>query len=46
MGTRIEAASTLTSHGMRKPTARRLADAAAKDVPRACRKAARPTSTC
>src|SRR4249920_1568022 len=30
MGTRIEAASTLTSHGMRKPSARRLADAAAK----------------
>ena len=30
MGTRIEAASTLTSHGMRKPRARRLADAAAK----------------
>jgi 3-oxoacyl-[acyl-carrier-protein] synthase III len=29
MGTRIEAASTLTSHGMRKPSARRLADAAA-----------------
>jgi len=30
MGTRIEAASALTSHGWRKPTARRLADAAAR----------------
>lgn len=30
MGTRIEAASALTSHGLRKPTARRLADAAAR----------------
>jgi len=29
MGTRIEAASALTSHGLRKPTARRLAAAAA-----------------
>jgi len=30
MGTRIEAACALTSHGLRKPTARRLADAAAR----------------
>ncbi|MGE5289445.1 MAG: 3-oxoacyl-[acyl-carrier-protein] synthase III C-terminal domain-containing protein [Micromonosporaceae bacterium] len=30
MGTRIEAASALASHGLRKPTARRLADAAAR----------------
>ena len=30
MGARIEAASALTSHGMRKPSARRLADDAAK----------------
>jgi 3-oxoacyl-[acyl-carrier-protein] synthase-3 len=30
MGTRIEAASALMSHGLRKPTARRLADAAAR----------------
>ena len=30
MGTRIDAASALTSHGLRKPTARRLADAAAR----------------
>jgi 3-oxoacyl-[acyl-carrier-protein] synthase III len=30
MGTRIEAASALTSHGLRKPTARRLADAATR----------------
>jgi len=30
MGTRIEAASAVTSHGLRKPTARRLADAAAR----------------
>ena len=30
MGTCIEAASALTSHGLRKPTARRLADAAAR----------------
>lgn len=30
MGTRIEAASALTSHGLRKPTARRLADAAVR----------------
>ena len=30
MGTRIEAVSALTSHGLRKPTARRLADAAAR----------------
>ena len=30
MGTRIEAASALTRHGLRKPTARRLADAAAR----------------
>ena len=30
MGARIEAASALTSHGLRKPTARRLADAAAR----------------
>jgi hypothetical protein len=30
MGTRIEAASALTSRGLRKPTARRLADAAAR----------------
>src|SRR6266480_3759173 len=30
MGTRIEAASALTSHGLRKPTALRLADAAAR----------------
>ena len=30
MGTCIEAASALTSHGSRKPTARRLADAAAR----------------
>ena len=30
MGTRIDAASALTSHGLRKPTARRLADAAAQ----------------
>jgi 3-oxoacyl-[acyl-carrier-protein] synthase-3 len=30
MGTRIEAASALTSHGLRRPTARRLADAAAR----------------
>ena len=30
MGTRIEAASARTSHGLRKPTARRLADAAAR----------------
>ena len=30
MGTRIEAASALTSQGLRKPTARRLADAAAR----------------
>ena len=31
MGARIDAASALTSHGLRKPTARRLADAAARD---------------
>jgi hypothetical protein len=30
MGTRIEATSALTSHGLRKATARRLADAAAR----------------
>ena len=30
MGTRIEAATALTSHGLRKPTARRLADAATR----------------
>jgi len=30
MGTRIEAASALTSRGLRKPTARRLADAATR----------------
>ena len=30
MGTRIEAASALASHGWREPTARRLADAAAR----------------
>jgi 3-oxoacyl-[acyl-carrier-protein] synthase-3 len=30
MGTRIEAASALASHGLRRPTARRLADAAAR----------------
>ena len=30
MGTRIEAASALTSRGLRKPTARRLADTAAR----------------
>ncbi len=30
MGARIDAASALTSHGVRKPTARRLADAAAQ----------------
>ena len=30
MGTRIEAASAVTSHGLRKPTARRLADDAAR----------------
>ena len=30
MGARIEAASALTSHGFRKPTARRLADTAAQ----------------
>jgi 3-oxoacyl-[acyl-carrier-protein] synthase III len=30
MGTRIEAVSALTSHGLRKATARRLADAAAR----------------
>jgi len=30
MGTRIEAASALTGHGLRKPTARRLADAATR----------------
>jgi 3-oxoacyl-[acyl-carrier-protein] synthase III len=30
MGARIEAATALTSHGLRKPTARRLADAAAR----------------
>jgi 3-oxoacyl-[acyl-carrier-protein] synthase III len=30
MGTRIEAVSALTEHGWRKPTARRLADAAAR----------------
>jgi 3-oxoacyl-[acyl-carrier-protein] synthase III len=30
MGTRIEAASALTSRGLRKPSARRLADAAAR----------------
>jgi len=30
MGTRIEAASALAGHGLRKPTARRLADAAAR----------------
>jgi 3-oxoacyl-[acyl-carrier-protein] synthase III len=30
MGTRIEAASALTSRGLRRPTARRLADAAAR----------------
>ena len=30
MGARIEAASALTGHGLRKPTARRLADAAAR----------------
>ena len=30
MGTRIEAVSALTSHGLRKPTARRLADTAAR----------------
>jgi 3-oxoacyl-[acyl-carrier-protein] synthase-3 len=30
MGTRIEAAGALTSHGLRKPTARRLADDAAR----------------
>jgi len=31
MGARIEAVSALTSHGLRKPTARRLADAAARN---------------
>lgn len=30
MGTRIEAAATVTSHGIRRPSARRLADAAAR----------------
>ncbi len=30
MGTRIEAASALTSRGLRKPTARHLADAAVR----------------
>ena len=30
MGARIEAAAALTSHGLRRPTARRLADAAAR----------------
>ena len=30
MGARIEAATALTSHGLRRPTARRLADAAAR----------------
>jgi 3-oxoacyl-[acyl-carrier-protein] synthase-3 len=30
MGARIEAASALTSHGLRRPTARRLADAAVR----------------
>ena len=30
MGTRIEAVSALTSRGLRKPTARRLADAGAE----------------
>lgn len=30
MGARIESASALTSHGLRRPTARRLADAAAR----------------
>ena len=30
MGARIEAASALTGHGLRRPTARRLADAAAR----------------
>jgi 3-oxoacyl-[acyl-carrier-protein] synthase-3 len=30
MGTRIEAASALTAHGLRRPTARSLADAAAR----------------
>jgi 3-oxoacyl-[acyl-carrier-protein] synthase III len=30
MGIRIEAVSALTSHGLHKPTARRLADAAAR----------------
>jgi 3-oxoacyl-[acyl-carrier-protein] synthase-3 len=30
MGARIEAVTALTSHGLRKPTARRLADAAAR----------------
>jgi 3-oxoacyl-[acyl-carrier-protein] synthase-3 len=30
MGARIEAATALTSHGLRKPSARRLADAAAR----------------
>lgn len=31
MGTRIEAARALASHGWREPTARRLADAAARE---------------
>jgi 3-oxoacyl-[acyl-carrier-protein] synthase III len=31
MGAHIEAVSALTSHGLRKPSARRLADAAARD---------------
>jgi 3-oxoacyl-[acyl-carrier-protein] synthase III len=31
MGARIEAVSALTSHGLRKPSARRLADAAARN---------------
>src|SRR6266567_1832176 len=30
MGTRIEAAATMASHGIRRPSARRLADAAAR----------------
>ena len=30
MGARIEAVSALTGHGLRKPTARHLADAAAR----------------
>ena len=41
MGARIEAASALTSHGLRKPSARRLADAAARACLDACRKKAR-----